>query len=57
MIFRGVFALEAHVDEFTFNCLLGFPYLETAQEIADYRAFCEGSSNVKVKSSFRVTPI
>ncbi|KAJ7158444.1 hypothetical protein C8R46DRAFT_1289908 [Mycena filopes] len=47
---RGVFALAAHIDDFTFNCLLGFPYLETAEEISDYRAFCERSSNPKVKN-------
>ncbi|KAJ7677521.1 hypothetical protein B0H17DRAFT_1206935 [Mycena rosella] len=36
---RGVFALEAHVDDFVFNYLLGFPYLQTAQEITDFRTF------------------
>ncbi|KAJ7114462.1 hypothetical protein C8R44DRAFT_984424 [Mycena epipterygia] len=46
---RGFFALQSHVDEFVFNCLLGFPYLETLEEIADYRAFCENSTNPKVK--------
>ncbi|KAJ7257980.1 hypothetical protein C8J57DRAFT_1234525 [Mycena rebaudengoi] len=34
---RGVFALEAHVDDFVFNCLLGFPYLDSLEEIATYR--------------------
>ncbi|KAJ7692956.1 hypothetical protein B0H16DRAFT_1849836 [Mycena metata] len=47
---RGVFALESHVTEFVFNCLLGFPYLETTEEIAEYRAFCETSTNPKVKN-------
>ncbi|KAJ7024117.1 hypothetical protein C8F04DRAFT_1401328 [Mycena alexandri] len=40
---RGVLALESHVDDFTFNVLLGFPYLQTAHEIADYRAFSPGA--------------
>ncbi|KAJ6549324.1 hypothetical protein DFH09DRAFT_1502810 [Mycena vulgaris] len=35
---RGVFALEAHIDDFVFNCLLGFPYLQNAQEITDFQA-------------------
>ncbi|KAJ7157483.1 hypothetical protein C8R46DRAFT_1294194 [Mycena filopes] len=47
---RGVFALEAHIDEFVFNCLLGFPYLETLDEIAEYRTFCENSTNTKVQN-------
>ncbi|KAJ7860066.1 hypothetical protein B0H14DRAFT_2576783 [Mycena olivaceomarginata] len=32
----GVFALEAHVDDFVFNCLLGFPYLDSLEEIMIY---------------------
>ncbi|KAJ7915276.1 hypothetical protein B0H13DRAFT_1610650, partial [Mycena leptocephala] len=47
---RGVFKLEAHVDDYIFNCLLGFPYLETSEEIAAYRDFCQASTNPKVQS-------
>ncbi|KAJ7789997.1 hypothetical protein B0H14DRAFT_3161631 [Mycena olivaceomarginata] len=47
---RGVFKLEAHVDDYVFNCLLGFPYLETSEEIAAYRDFCQASTNPKVQS-------
>ncbi|KAJ6450516.1 hypothetical protein C8R45DRAFT_848984 [Mycena sanguinolenta] len=47
---RGVLKLEAHVDDYIFQCLLGFPYLETLEEIQDYRNFCENSTNPKVKS-------
>ncbi|KAJ7858921.1 hypothetical protein B0H14DRAFT_3135338 [Mycena olivaceomarginata] len=46
---RGVFKLEAHVDDYVFNCLLGFPYLETSEEIAAYRDFCQASMNPKVQ--------
>ncbi|KAJ7764042.1 hypothetical protein DFH07DRAFT_917018 [Mycena maculata] len=47
---RGVFKLEAHVDDYVFNCLLGFPYLETSEEIAAYHDFCQASKNPKVQS-------
>ncbi|KAJ7870988.1 hypothetical protein B0H14DRAFT_3571890 [Mycena olivaceomarginata] len=47
---RGVFKLEAHVDDYVFNCLLGFPYLETSEEIAAYRDFCQASTNPKVQN-------
>ncbi|KAJ7779351.1 hypothetical protein DFH07DRAFT_950415 [Mycena maculata] len=47
---RGVFKLEAHVDDYVFNCLLGFPYLETSEEIAAYHDFCQASTNPKVQS-------
>ncbi|KAJ6487043.1 hypothetical protein C8R45DRAFT_1214268 [Mycena sanguinolenta] len=42
--------LEAHVDDYVFNCLLRFPYLETSEEIAVYRNFCQASMNPKVQS-------
>ncbi|KAJ7819553.1 hypothetical protein B0H14DRAFT_2600569 [Mycena olivaceomarginata] len=44
---RGVFALEAHVDDFVFSCLLGFPYLDSLEEITIYSMFCENSTNPK----------
>jgi hypothetical protein len=51
LISSGVFKLEAHVDDYIFNCLLGVPYLETSEEIAAYRDFCQASTNPKVQSS------
>ncbi|KAJ7788035.1 hypothetical protein B0H14DRAFT_3162823 [Mycena olivaceomarginata] len=54
---RGVFKLEAHVDDYVFNCLLGFPYLETSEEIAAYRDFCQASTNPKDLTPGDTNPI
>ncbi|KAJ7932011.1 hypothetical protein B0H13DRAFT_1593750, partial [Mycena leptocephala] len=46
----GVYALEKYVEDVVFQILLGFPYLETAAEIEQFKTFYANSANPKVKA-------
>ncbi|KAJ7908033.1 hypothetical protein B0H13DRAFT_1879033 [Mycena leptocephala] len=50
---RGVFALEAYVEDRIFQYLLSFPYLETDAEIQEYYSFCKASTIPKLKAWWR----
>ncbi|KAJ7231611.1 hypothetical protein C8J57DRAFT_1250974 [Mycena rebaudengoi] len=47
---RGVFGLEAYADDYIFQYLLLFPYLDTDEEIAEYSTFCNTSTSSKLKA-------
>ncbi|KAJ7468536.1 hypothetical protein FB451DRAFT_1177325 [Mycena latifolia] len=48
--YRGIYALEAYIEEHILHSLLGFPYLDNEEDIADYRAFCNASTNSKLQA-------
>jgi hypothetical protein len=48
-LYSGVSALEAHIEDRTFQYLLSFPHLEKDADVQEYYSFCAASTIQKLK--------